>query len=107
MYVSFILYTYKLYQMKKLTNFVLILLGASKAQQIGLFDQPKRFEKGSVIKNEEATTYLEKHAALLDEILSKHPVSSAFNEPQARVHKDSAALYHENGQPIFDEINYE
>jgi hypothetical protein len=91
-------------------NQVVTKNGPSKHQQIGLFDQPKSFEEGSIVKNEQATAFLEKHELLLDEILTKHPVSSTFNIPQRRLHKDSSTLYHENGQPIYDnngnEIEY-
>jgi len=77
--------------------------GPPKHQQIGLFDQPKSYESEALVKNKEATDYLKKHEILLDEIVEKHRVASAFNVPQRRVHKDSPTLYHENGQPIYDD----
>src|ERR1700677_2768696 len=73
-----------------------------KGQQIGFFDQPRSYEDNTLKKNYDASEFLTDKGPLLDELLSKAPVGSAFNIPQKRIHKDSSSLYHENGQPIYD-----
>jgi hypothetical protein len=81
---------------------------ANKSQWMRTFDNPRHIESDSMLENPQATAFLNKYEKTVDNIVSASNVNKKI--PVKRLHKDDSALYHENGQPIYDkngnEIDY-
>jgi len=83
--------------------------GKPKEQWMSPYKQPRQYDSEKHHINKEATDFANKHQENIDKVLLKNGVHRKV--PIKRISKDAGELYHENGQPIFDnygrEIDYD